>query len=123
MERTRQLAARIACGYPLLLPLLVYGHWLLAWAELGRMPVALLDDPKHIGTLTPGVHWLSCLVTVVGLYAYLLALALLVLAALWPRQQVRKATWLTLAASVLGGAGTYWLMRSDPGDVVVWFLD
>ena len=54
MSRT---AARVAMLIPPLIPLLIYANWVVACVELGRLPVPMRDHPKHVGQLTPVLHW------------------------------------------------------------------
>jgi hypothetical protein len=118
-----RIATVIATWYPALVPALVYVNWIVAWVELERCPRPMFDDPKHVGTLTPLVHWFSVWGVVLGFWLFWGAVAFLVIALVLPKQPDRKRLARRVVLSLLGIAAVYGWVRLDPGRVFEWYMD
>jgi hypothetical protein len=123
LARLRRVATIVAIGFPALIPLLVYGDWIVARFELGRWPRLALDDPKHVGTLTPIVHAVSVWGVLRGFYVFCGALVVLLIALLVPKQPNRVQLALRLGFSLLSVGALYVWARLDPGRVFEWYVD
>jgi hypothetical protein len=123
MSRVTSIAASIATWFPVLPPVLIYGNWVVARAELGRAPVEMLDDPKHIGGLTTLVHWITAWGLAAGFYAFLASAIVLSVTLLMPRQARKKQLAERLGIAMLGALLLSGWFKWDPGRVISWYLD
>jgi hypothetical protein len=118
-----RIAIAIATWYPASVPALIYANWIVACLDLGRFPRPMLDDPKHVGMLTPVFHWFSVWSIFGGFYVFWAAVAFLLIALVLPKQPERKRLGLRVALSLLSVAALYGWAQLDPGSVVEWYLD
>jgi hypothetical protein len=123
MAQVLRIASFIAIWYPAAPPVLIYANWVVALAELGRMPRFMLDDPKHVASLTPLVHWISGWSLILGYGAFLASAAILVVASLLPKQPKRRQLLGQLGIAGLGALAAYVWCLVDPGGVVGWYFD
>jgi hypothetical protein len=123
VQSALRIATWIATWYPGLALASIYSNWIVTWVELERCPRSSLDDPKHVGTLGPIVHWFSVWGLVLGFYAFCAAALFLLIALLLPQQPERRRLALRVAISALGSAAVYGWFRADPGNVIEWYFD
>lgn len=107
--------------YPVLVLLVLYGEWLLAWSVLGHPPVPSWNDPKF----NAGSSWLHGLTGVV-LFGALPALCASVvfypIVGILPEPSPRRIA--LRALTVVGSWGPlFGLLWWDPGRVLAWWLD
>lgn len=123
--RRLERAGLIAALFPLLLPVVLHVMLLLARMELGRWPHRFgRDDPKFI----PVVGQLHSLVIILTL---LLPIALLVgvvfIPGLYVRAMIQRTSYgpptRAFLLSLVAWGLLVVLVRFDPADVIVWFLD
>jgi hypothetical protein len=110
--------------YPLVLVGSFYGTWLIAWCELGHMPIPSVDDPNSIGGVTSVFVGLPILVAM--LIPGMLALGFVFLFYLRPNgneQYSYPRWWLMLTSYVLLWFVTFWIIRWDPLGVFEWYGD
>ncbi len=110
-------------AYPLLILVLFYGTWWLAWSALGRRPNGSIHDPNHINT-TVEAFWelLGCIVVLGFPFAVLGGLALLSGIAL----EVQGRRWLRAVLLIALPVATWIAMVvvlwNDPHNVL-WVFD
>jgi hypothetical protein len=123
MTRVLHLAALVGTWYPPAVLALLYGNWLVVCVALGRVPVPMRDDPKHLGDVTAVVHWFAVLGLAAGFYPFLVSASILAVAALAPSLPNRQEMRRRLGFAAGGGLLAYALVRWDPGRIVEWFFD
>jgi len=105
--------------YPLVTLAALYSTWLAAWASLGHVPQASLDDPKSIGPWVDPPYIASALLLLGMIPAFVIhAVIALAMLARWGRQ----ALW-PLAAAALAWVTAYVALAADPGGVLYWYMD
>lgn len=111
----------LTLAYPLLCIGLLYGQWLLSWAVLGHQSQPSLDDPK----LIDGASWMHLFTTLAFLGFIPIAfigVALNVIYMIDRRLKGYKALRYILLFLTFW-LGTFQLLRSDPGSILIWWFD
>lgn len=104
---------------PLLCWLSLHLTWLVAMLALGHQPRPSIDDPKDIAAIIP-FYWATLILMMLSPLA--IGVLVLPLAAALLHLRWRRAALLTcvgMLSIVIGIA----LLRRDPFDVWVWFMD
>ncbi len=114
----------VAYCYPLALPGSFYFLWLLAWWELKRRPIPMLDDPKSIGGLVSAFYLLPVLMLMALPVLWPLGfVAGFMMPAAQPRGKLHERILFLLGLYFLLSVVVLLLMREDPGRVIEWYLD
>lgn len=109
--------------YPVLATCPVYLTWLLAWVFLGHRPQPSVDDPLSINALMDCVHFASILLSVPFPMLSLFGLLAAVQCPIASIRQSRIKLAVIICSYILMYVGVMAWVRSDPGQVFMWWLD
>ena len=118
--------ARGLAAYPVLTVGALYSGWATAWLQLGRRPVPSLDDPASISGWVDVARWVFMVLFIGLLPTFAVHLGVGVAAVVeWRRggRSIGGKELLVAAAALAIWAGAFALLRTDPWNVGVWYMD
>jgi nitric oxide reductase large subunit len=108
----------------------LYGTWIAAWISLGHRPEPSLNDPKGINGAVSALHGITVLLIVAFPAIVIMCLPLVPFVlrsarviGLEGRPRYDRRTIGLAIATLAVGFGSAFLFKSDPGDVLYWFMD
>lgn len=108
---------------PAVIVIAVYVAWYAAYAQLGRLPVASMDDPKYIGGMSTAVFKLMSWLILLAFGGWTAGFVTTLVGSLLPRTE-RRARWIAKASIGFAAlAMVVLLARFSPGNAFAWILD
>jgi len=123
MPASNKLETLFAWGpflYPLVLLTALFGTWLLAFAEIGAMPIPNINDPKSLDYLRQTYAREITLVLLTGAPGAAVA-GLMAQFLVFRRSLKRRMIFACLL--VFTWVACFSILRYEPFDILVWFFD
>lgn len=108
--------------YPLVLLTALYATWLAGRITLGYWPRPSLDDPKLIGLWVDVPYFITSLLLVVGLPAFVVSVVFLLYRAICDGSSRAKLLILSVF-SIAYMLSAIFIIRWDPLGVANWYMD